>query len=390
MTSSPRPTAEHPTTCGTAGRRIVIVGAGIAGVSAAHRLSAFGHVTLLERESSPGIHATGRSAATLSETSGTRVMCALAVASRPALDEPPEGFANHDLTSPRGLLWIGRDDDAAALDFLAQSAASGISASTRRLDQHSVRQLIPALRTHAVSAGGVFEPDARGLDVEQLMSAYLRGARGRGVDIRLDTELVEAHRTGGHWQITTTRGLLEADTIVNASGAWGDVIARRCGVRSLGLRPLRRSACLARVPRDVSGWPLVMDVANRCYFEPEAGGVLLSPADEHPSEPVDARAEELDIALAIEMINDVTDLEVRSVVSTWAGLRTFTHDRNPAVGPDDAQGDFVWLVGQGGAGIKTAPAMADVLAATMGLDEWPPHLTKLGVSVDDLTPSRLR
>lgn len=368
----------------------MVVGGGIAGTSAAHRLAQAADVVLLEREPSLGTHATGRSAATLSETSGTRVMCALARASRSVLEDPAADFASDALTRPRGLLWIGRDGDAQALDAIAEAAADGISASTRRMNEHEVRDLLPPLRSHAVTAGGVFEPDARALDVDLLLQSYARGAVRRGAEIRERTELVSARRTNGRWQIATSGGDLEADVIVNASGAWGDVIARRCGVRELGLLPLRRSACLARTTRDLTGWPLVMDVANRCYFEPEAGGMLLSPADEHLSDPVDAQAEELDIALAIEMVNDVTDLEVRSIHSAWAGLRTFTTDRNPAVGPDDLEPGFVWLVGQGGAGIKSAPAMADALAATMGMADWPDALAGLGVGPVDLAPPRLR
>lgn len=390
MISSPPPTADHVPRAGARRPSVLVVGGGIAGVSAAYRLSLDCQVILLEREAMLGTHATGRSAATLSETSGTRVMCALARASRPVLENPHPEFCTSPLTRPRGLLWIGRDGDDPALDAIADAAADGISASTRRMDADGTRRLLPALRPHAVDAGGVFEPDARALDVDLLLRSYARGAALRGAEIRSGTELLAAHRSGGMWQVSSSTGSIEADVIVNASGAWGDVIARRCGVRELGLLPLRRSACIARTDRNVAEWPLVMDIANRCYFEPESGGLLLSPADEHLSDPVDAGAEEIDIALGIEMLNDITDLEVRSVQSVWAGLRTFTADRNPAVGPDDEEPGFVWLVGQGGAGIKSAPAMADVAIAAMGMADWPSALSDLGIGRHDLAPDRLR
>jgi D-arginine dehydrogenase len=133
-----------------------------------------------------------------------------------------------------------------------------------------------------------------------------------------------------------------------------------------------------------------MDVAGRCYFEPEAGGLLLSPADEHPSAPIDARPEMEDVAWALDMLADTTTLTVRSVRSEWAGLRTFTPDRVPALGWDPVQPGFLWLVGQGGAGIKTAPVSAAAVAALMGDTEWPPVLARLGVSPEDLAPQRLR
>ena len=166
-----------------------------------------------------------------------------------------------------------------------------------------------------------------------------------------------------------------ADAVVNAAGAWGDVVADRAGVAPLGLRPLRRTACLVPAPAEVASWPLVMDVASRFYFEPEAGGLLLSPADEQPSEPVDASAEMEDVAWALEMLGEATTLDVRHVRSSWAGLRTFTTDRLPAVGWDPDAPGFCWLVGQGGAGIKTAPALATAVAAIVGSATWPAELT---------------
>ncbi len=369
--------------------RVLVIGGGIAGVAAASQLAPVADVTVVERERALGTHATGRSAATLSETTGTRTMCALARASRHALEFPAPGFTDEPLTRPRGLLWIGREGDEASLDATAD-AARGVSDNTARVTGHRARELVPALRPHAVAAGGVFEPDARALDVALLLQSYARDAQRQGARFLVDHAFVHASRGGRGWDVATSQGSLEVDLIVNASGAWGDVVAAQCGIRTLGLLPLRRSVCLARTARDITGWPLVMDVANRCYFEPESGGLLLSPADEHPSDPTDAAPEEEDIALAIETLNDVTDLDVRSIRTSWAGLRTFTVDRSPAVGPDDAEPTFVWLVGQGGAGIKTAPAMAAALAASMNLGEWPTALRGLGVNLDDLSPARLR
>ncbi len=392
-------------------RRVVVVGGGIAGVATAHRLAPDHDVLLLEAEGALGAHATGRSAATLSETSGTRVICALARASRSFLESPPAGFADAPLTGLRGLLWIGRDghdaedvpgpadggSDVAALDALADVAASGVAPTARRIDAAGALEVLPTLRPEAVSAGGLFEPDARSVDVALLLQSYARGARAAGAELALDDAMVTAAlRPAGGWTVTTRTGrVVEADLLVDAAGAWGDDVARRAGVAPLGLVPMRRTACLVPAPDEVDGrrvaeWPLVMDIANRCYFEPEAGGLLISPADEHRSEPVDARAEEEDVAWAIEMVNATLGLGIRSVRSAWAGLRTFTPDRSPAAGPDPEVPGFVWLVGQGGAGIKTAPALAEVVAATIGAGDWPIALTELGVGPDDLSPTRFR
>jgi D-arginine dehydrogenase len=195
---------------------------------------------------------------------------------------------------------------------------------------------------------------------------------------------------GDGWRLTVGGSdPVEVDVIVNAAGAWGDVVATLAGVTPVGLRPLRRTAFVTPVPADAS-WPMVMDVANRYYFEPEQGGVLASAADETLSEPCDARAEEEDIARAMDALAEATTLGARSVRHHWAGLRTFAPDRVPVLGPDPEVPTFVWLVGQGGAGIKTAPAMAACVRSTIDGSDWPDALTTLAVTAADLSPARLR
>lgn len=374
----------------TARRRVVVIGGGIAGTSTAWALAADHDVTLLEAEAELGLHATGRSAATLSETAGHRTVCALARSSRPRLERPPTDFTDHPLTGPRGLLWIGRDGDEVALDAIAAMAASGVAPTARRVDASEAATILPALRPEAVAAGGVWEPDARAIDVAALLAAYARGARDRGAIVRRSAPVRRADHDGRRWTVHVDGDALLADVVVDAGGAWGDHVAELAGVAPLGLRALRRTAALVPAPDDVAAWPLVMDVAGRCYFEPEAGGLLLSPADEHPSEPCDAQPEEEDVAWSLDVLAETVGLEVRHVRRAWAGLRTFTSDRAPAVGWDAAAPGFCWLVGQGGAGIKTAPAMAAAAAAIVGERDWPDDLTALGVGPDDLSPGRFR
>jgi D-arginine dehydrogenase len=377
-------------------QRVAVIGGGIAGVSAAWALAADHDVILLEAEPELATHATGRSAAMLSETSGPRAVCALARASRHFFERPPGGFTEHPLSAPRGLLWIGRDGDERGLEEIARVAASGVAPTARRIDAAEACRVVPVLRESAVGGGGVFEPDARSIDVAALVAAYAAAARARGAAVRRRSAVRALSPTSeGGWslRVDSSSGgheLLTVDTVVNAAGAWGDHVAEAAGVSPLGLRPLRRTACLVPVPVDVSTWPLVMDVASRLYFEPETGGLLLSPADEHPSEAIDARAEMEDVAWALEMLAEATTLDVRHVRSSWAGLRTFTTDRIPAVGWDATAPRFCWLVGQGGAGIKTAPALAAIVASVVGGTAWPADVAALGVGPADLAPARLR
>ncbi len=368
---------------------VAVVGAGIAGVSVAWRLARAGlRVVVCEQEQRPAHHATGRSASVLNETSGHPVVCALASASRPFLTTPPEGFCDHPLLSPRGLLWIGTADDGPALDALAE-AGRRLSPTVRRLDADGVRAVVPQLRDAWAEAGGCFEPDAMGIDAAALVQGYVRGLKAAGGELAVSAEVVEVRPAGGGtWAVRAGDRRYSAGTVVDAAGAWGDVVAERAGLTPIGLTPYRRTAALVPAPDEVRTWPLVMDVGSRFYCEPEAGGLLISPAEEQPSEPCDATHDELDVALALERIGEAFTVQPRSVRAAWAGLRTFAPDRVPVAGRHvDAPG-FVWLVGQGGAGIKTAPALAEAVTAIVTDGPWPETFAERGLSAATLAASR--
>jgi D-arginine dehydrogenase len=374
---------------------VAVVGAGIAGTMAAWWMAQAGaRVALVEQELQPGLHATGRSAATISETSGSPVVCTLAANSRSFFERPPVGFAARPLAHPKPVLWIGRHDDGDALDRVA-STGRALRPSVRRLEVDETRRRAPGLLVGAISGGGVYEPDAAGLDVPLLMESLLRGVRAGGGVVLTTAEVIFGNRRRGRWTLNLGGIRVEASSVVNAAGAWGDVVAERCGVARLGLTPLRRTVAIVEVPsdaeHDAANWPLVMDVAQRCYFEPVADGLLVSPADEHPSSPCDAQAEPSDVARAVTRLQEVTSVPIGSVKRSWAGLRTFTRDRLPAVGTDPTAEGFVWLVGQGGAGLKTAPLLG-ALAAAAAMGTPPPALsvTVPGVDLTTLDPARFQ
>lgn len=371
--------------------RVVIIGGGIAGVAAAWHLVELCDVVLVEQEEQVGFHSTGRSAATLSSTSGLPVVCALAEASRAFLESPSPGFCDHPLLGPRGLLWIGRDaSDAAKLDDMARLVEAGVAPTARRVDANECREILPALLDDAVTAGGFWEPDAKSIDVALLLQSFLGGARRRGLEVYTSREMLRAlrmrHRSG-MWRIEIDGFVLEADYVVNAAGAWADSVALRAGVSPLGLQPYRRTAFISPTSSPVDDWPLVMDIGNRFYFEPEAGGLLVSPSEETPLEPCDAQVDEIDVALGLDRVNEALGITLRSVRRAWAGLRTFAPDRVPVVGCDPGNDAFIWLAGQGGAGIKIAPALGAMVADIIGDTEEDP-LAAFGESRTSLAPSR--
>ena len=331
---------------------IAIIGAGIAGASLAAALSAHARVLLIEAESQPGYHATGRSAAFWTESYGGPDVQPLTTASGPWLRD--EGFL-----TPRGALTIGRD--GAQLDrFAARYAALGVR--VERIGGDVLARLVPGLRSDW--AHGVLEPDCCDIDVAALHQHYLAQARRSGAALWCAARLVAAERSAAGWSLELADGRkASAAILVNAAGAWADDVARRAGAAPLGIAPMRRTMAQLRLAPGVpAAMPLVLDIDERFYFKPEAGRLWLSPHDEIPSAPCDAAAEEVDVALAISRLGKVTDWQIEAVEHRWAGLRSFTPDRLPAYGFDTAVGGFFWFAGQGGFGIQTAPAAAQLAA----------------------------
>ncbi len=366
----------------------LVIGAGIAGASAAYALAAFGRVRVLERESQPGYHTTGRSAALFTETYGNATMRALTRASKAFLTSPPVGFASVPLLAPRGTLLAARADQRAALErtFAECSALVG---NLELWTGAQVRTCVPAF-TEAQVDGGLWEPDAMDIDVHALHQGFLRGLRARGGEVVCNAEVVALERAGEDWVVVTRGERYGAPVVVNAAGAWADEIGRLAGAGPIGLVPKRRTAITFDPPRGVSieSWPAVIDVDEQWYFKPDAGRILASPADETPSAPCDAQPDEYDVAVLIDRITTATTLSIPRIHAKWAGLRSFVADKTIVAGFDPRQPGFFWLAGQGGYGIQTAPAAGRVAAALARGEPLPEDVQALGVRAGDLAPDR--
>jgi D-arginine dehydrogenase len=367
---------------------VVVIGAGIAGASAAASLAADCRVVVLERESFPGMHSTGRSAALFSEIYGSAPVRALSRASRDFLYDPPTGFAEAPLVRNRGALHVASSGQLAALDAFA--ALPDVAPAVERLSGEQARALCPILRPDYVAAG-VLETGSADIDVDALHQAWLKELRAKGGRLIVDAEAAALVRQGGGWRVETPAGAFEAPVVINAAGAWADVVAGLAGVRAIGLQPCRRTGVIVEAPEgsESDRWPMVIDVDEQWYLRPDAGALMLSPADETPCPPCDAQPEELDIAIAVDRVMAATTLDVRRVRRSWAGLRSFVADRTPVAGfADDAPG-FFWLAGQGGYGIQTAPAMGRLAAALVRGAGVPAAVAAHGVAAADLAPGRL-
>ena len=367
-----------------------IVGAGIAGVSAAYHLAPRARVVILEREHVAAYHTTGRSAALHSETYGSAEIRAITVATGHFYRKPPPGFTDHPLLTPRGALIAGRADQTEALQKAAEEYARLVP-SVRWRTPREVLALQPLLKPEACAGGAIHEL-AEDMDVAAIHAGFLKGARASGALLRLNSEVTALERKDGGWMIRLGDGeTIGAANIVNAAGAWADVLAGLAGAKPVGLIPKRRTAFTFDAPAGLAldKMPMVIDFDETWYVKPEVGQFLGSPADETPSPPCDAQPEEMDIAVAVDRIETGMTLKINRIKNKWAGLRSFVPDKNLVVGYDAVPG-FFWLAGQGGYGIQTGAA-AGRLAADLALGKGlPSDIAGLGVTERALSPGRFR
>ena len=365
---------------------ILIIGGGIAGLSAAAALSSHARVTVLEAEEQIGFHSSGRSATMLHYALGDRVVRALTLASRPFFDAPPEDFRDIPLGHRMPVLVYAREGERAALDALDAEISQFVT--LERLDARAMHELCPLLRVGPGGAtSGIADRDGIRLDPHALLQGNLRRSRNMGGTLLTGQRASAIERRNGEWQVITDEGdRFSAPILVNAAGAWADVVASLAGVRPLGLEPKRRTIITFDAPPGtrLDGLPFAKTVGDELYFAPESGRLFASPMDEVPSEPVDAQPDEYEVALAAHRMEQRTIVKVTRIHSRWAGLRSFTPDRRPAVGfAADAEG-FFWLAGQGGFGLQTSPAMAGIVAALITGDAWP----VADVTAEELSPDR--
>lgn len=331
---------------------IIVIGGGISGVCVGARLSHLGAVTVLEAESALGYHASGRSAALFEETYGLPSTIALNRASRAY-----HMTANGGVTSPRGLMLLaGEGQDAAFEKDLAQMELAELT-----LDQATA--LVPILSRDSVTRVGHRE-DAWDLDTDRLIQNFTREVRRNGGQVLCNQRVTAITRTGTGWRVETANGVFEAALLVNAAGAWVDQIATMAGIAPLGFTPYRRS--MARIPapggHDLRGWPMMFGVGESWYAKPDAGSLLVSPAEEDPMEPFDAWPEDMVLAEGLARYEAMVTEPVTRLETSWAGLRTFAPDRALVIGHDTTDPAFFWFAGQGGYGFQTAPATSALAA----------------------------
>jgi len=346
----------------------IVIGGGIAGLSAAARLAAHGRVVVLEAEEALGYHSSGRSVSFSHFGIGNAVVRALTGHSRPFFEAQPAGFCDSPIAELSPSLYFAGEEALPLLDTLETNMASLVE-TLEPLDAAALTRLCPVLRTGPGAAvRGFLDPTGLKLDADALLQSFARAVRAQGGEIRLGQQVETIARQSDTW---TVNGAVAAPVLVSAAGAWCDRIAALAGVTPLGLQPRRRTIIAVDPGVDMAGWPFVHSAAGDFYMLPEAGRLLVSPVDEVEDDPCDAQPDDYDIAYAADRLEHYTTLKVARIAHRWAGLRTFTSDRTPTAGfAPDAPG-FFWLCGQGGYGLQTAPAMAAAVESLIAGSIWP-------------------
>lgn len=344
--------------------RALVIGGGVAGISAAARLAPHLDVTLLEAEESLAYHASGRSAAMFLLDYGNATIKALNAASA-----DHHRNADGGVLSPRGMMMVAGPDHGDA--FRSDSADLGLE----EIPINQAARLWPILNRETVTQAA-YREDAQDLDTDLLIQNFARSARAHGTRIVTGARVDRIDRVATGWRVTTLNGQThEADLLVNAAGAWADPVARMAGLAALNIQPYRRSMARIALPQGMSpaDWPFVDGVGESWYCKPDAGALIVSPADEDPVEPQDAWADDMVLAEGLARYQDAVTVPVTRMLANWAGLRSFAPDRALVIGADPQDASFLWCAGQGGYGFQTAPAASQLLAdlalgATPSLD----------------------
>ena len=363
---------------------IIVIGAGIAGASAAAHLASDHKIVVLEMEERPGYHSTGRSAATYEPNYGPPSIRSLTRAARGFFETPPQGFAAAPLVSPRQTILVVPDHQQSQAQQLLKTGLDLAEISFAEAQRH-----FPPLR-ESYARHAMLDPTTANIDVDLLHQGFLRLIKAEGGEIVCKAPVERIERLNGAWHATTPVGAFCAPILINAAGAWGDDIARRAGLTPKGLQPKRRSMAIVPVSpgMNVMDWSFVGDVGETWYAKPSGGRLLVSPAEAELVEPHDAYADDMTLAEGIARFQEVVDIEVTRLEGSWGGLRSFAPDGNPVCGFDhDAEG-FFWLIGQGGYGIQTSPALGELAAALVRDAAMPGYIEREGLRLEDISPAR--
>lgn len=366
----------------------LIIGGGMAGAAAAYELVQHGSTVLVEAETTPGYHSTGRSAALYTRYYGGDIVRRINQVSEGFFVDPPTGFCDRPLLTRRGSLTVASPGGEHGLEQILELSQPG--GEIENISGAHAIELAPLLRPERVAAAA-YEPGVMDIDVNALHQGYLRGFRSNAGLVICGNRVEQLIHANGHWEVRARENVTTARIIINAAGAWAGQIGEMAGAVPIGLVPKRRTGIIVDAPAeiDVGTMPAIDYLGSDAYLKPDAGRIMASPGDQTPVEPQDVQPDELDMAVLVDWLERETFVSVKRIAHSWAGLRSFVADEAPVVGFDTVAPCFFWLAGQGGYGIMMAPALGRATAELIVSGSLPADLRAAGVQEHDLTAARL-
>ena len=331
---------------------VLVIGGGIAGISIGSRLSDTSKVIILEAEKELAYHASSRSAATFIENYGNNVVRSLNTASKHYLEND-----NGGVLSPRGMMLVGKKGQES--HFSRDSETFGLN----EISLHEAKQKFAILDTSKVAKVS-YRDDVFDLDTDLFCQNFLKRFKKNDGLVYTNAKVLSIGYGKNKWVVRTSKEEFEAKLLINASGAWVDEIAKIAGIKPLNFTPYRRSIARIKVSGSdtIRGWPMVTGVNEEFYAKPDAGQLIVSPADETATSPHDAWPTEEDLATGIDFLSQIAEISVDRITSSWAGLRTFSPDKALVIGHDKINPEFFWFAGQGGYGFQTSAAASELAA----------------------------
>jgi D-arginine dehydrogenase len=344
----------------------VIVGAGFAGAATAYQLARQGvaDVLVLEQESIPGFHASGRNAAMLRQCVAEPDLTKLALDGAAFIRNLPADWPEPVLFKNNGSLLLG---SGAGWDKLKRDGDVGRSVGITGIAEWSPAE---AVRHVPLLAGAEFDgalwcASDGVVDIHALLSGYLKFAVSRGATVRYNAALSAVNaKPGADIELNTAEGVVSCKVLINSSGAWANVVAQMSGARQLPMRACRRHLFVSPpLPWVDRSWPFVWDVSHDIYFRPEGEGLLLCACDQTELAPGDPPLDEsVKVMLAEKIQRYMPGLSEVSISRGWAGLRTLTPDGRFIIGWDPKIEGLFWVAGLGGHGMTTSAAVGELAA----------------------------